>query len=562
MQLKGIPLEKTPFAPPHVKTPIKEHGLWEILFGDSVTLDNEAKPLPELPEPMKFRLKPEGAVLKGHLASDPKHAQYPSARYALRSYFPTPAGELAVVDFRDLFKSAGPAYPSQRYTVTSKEISKAVKDTGAVRSQQLTSGKLVAGDRVVPKDGALNPENFAIYLNSASDVSFRYAEQLSQIGKLEGFHVVAGGRNVNSEEKELKKGGYDNLSYLTADGGEAWVEDYGEPTLAGGRVCPAIFSDSGDQVPNWIAQGRQERFTAHGLDGHFAFHGAVNQGKFQPYCLAQGLAEKGSIRQALSYMEGGNIMPGTNANGDGFVLVGKDSFHVSRRLLEKQTGKQWSVEDTKRAIAADLGLKPENVHGIEQPGAFHLDMRMTQVAPGEFLLNDSVAACKQQIEWLKRDLADRTELSAEDRTKLEGKLEERSEAMLKQAKLMARYEALTAADLEGAGMKVHRAPGVFVDTSDPGRDVCNFFNVRHGTNESGERFTILMGSTPRHEAFFAPKLFEASGGEISRMHFLDPKVSQTTLDMMGGLKCRTKPEGELVSQALLNEPVRAQLTPA
>jgi len=55
---------------------------------------------------------------------------------------------------------------------------------------------------------------------------------------------------------------------------------------------------------------------------------------------------------------------------------------------------------------------------------------------------------------------------------------------------------------------------------------------------------------------------EASGGEISRLHFLDPKVSQTTLDMMGGLKCRTKPEGELVSGGLLENPARAQLTQA
>jgi len=482
--LKGIPLERTPLAPPQVKTPaLKEHGLWDMLFGDSVSLDNQAKPLPELPEPMRFRLGDSG-VLKGHLASDPKHAQYPSARYEIRSYFPTPSGQLAVVDFRDLFKSAAPAYPSQRYTVTSSQVSKAVRDTGAARQKQLSSGTLVAGDRVVPKDGTLNPETFAIYLGSPNDVSVRYAEQLSQIGRLEGFHLVAGAYNVDKMARQLKDRGYDNVSFLAAGGGEAWVEDYGEPTLAGGRVCPAIFADPGEWVANWISQGRKERFTPHGLDGRFAFHGAVNQGKFQPYCLAQGIAEKGALRQALSYLEGGNIMPGTRADGEGFVLIGKDSLHVTRRLLEQQTGKKWTVAETCQAIAADLGLKPENVHGIEQPGAFHLDMRMTQVAPGEFLLNDSVAACQQQLEWMKSDLAERTDLDAEQRTRLEGELAERSEAMLKQAKLMDRYEALSAADLEAAGMKVHRAPGVFVETSNPKRDVCNFFNVRHGTNES------------------------------------------------------------------------------
>lgn len=560
--LKGIPFEATGYAPPKPKGfKLKDIGV--DLGVDIVDLQRKA-PESELPEPMSFKL-PNGQTVKGHLGNDIQHSRYPSTRYMTRTYMQTESGQAAQIDFRDLLKTSSlPKFPAEHYTVTASEINYAIQQTGRERQQQLDSGVFTEGLRVVPKDHTLNPVDVHIHLNSDRDVSFRYAEQLSDIGQIEGFHLVAGARDPESMERQLKKLGHDNVSILNAPYGEAWVEDYSEPLLGGGRVTPAIFEDShySSLVSTSIREGRQQRFDKLGLDGAFAYHGAVNQGQYQRHALAEGLATNAPLRQGLSYMEGGNNYTGTRPNGDGYVLVGKDSFHVSKRLLEKQTGKPWSDTDVKKAIAADLGLKLENVVPVEQPNAFHLDMRMTSVAPGEFLLQDSVMAANQQIAWMKEDLASRTDLSDKDRAKHERAIEKRGNVMLENARKAKAYEDLTAADLVANGFGVHRIAGSFVDENRPDQDRANFFNARNGTNEQGERFTILMGGVPREEAFMAETFFKESNGTISHLHFLDPSVSRQTLDMMGGLKCRTKPGGDLVSQESIAQPVSGQLQTA
>ena len=533
-----------------------DKGLFDWVFG---------KPdpgTPASPEPLQFRLG--NTCLQGHWASDAKRNQYPTTRYEIRTFMPVgQEGKVATVDFQQLLDSNRiPSTPSQHYVVTQKQVDQALKQTGQEREQQLKNGA-VPGDRVVPKDATLNPTDVTMYLRSTSDVSTRYAQQLSRIGELEGFHVVAGiGGSYNSFKSALD--GYSNVSLMEVPHGEVWVEDYSEPSLGGGQITPAIFEDgySGGLVSEAIREGRAERYKGTGLDGVFAYHGAVNQGKFQQTALARGTVTKGPLRQALSYLEGGNIFTGSRANGEGYVLVGKDSFHVTKKLLEKQTGRDWSEAEVSKVIAADLGLDVKNVVPIEQPGAFHLDMRLTAVAPGEIMLNDSKAACEQQLSWMKESVAQALKsgtLSQSQADKQLRKIDRQAEGMREQAEKMAPYEELTAKDLKQAGFTVHRVGGSFVDPSKPDRDTANYFNARHFTNEQGERISVMMGGQPHEEAFMAQKFFEFSHGTVSRLHFLDPTVTQKTLDLWGGLKCRTKPEGDLISQQQLVHPGQAQL---
>jgi hypothetical protein len=538
-----------------------DKGLLDWVFGGGKS--DEA---PVLPEPRQFKLG--NATINGHLASDPQHANYPSSRYEIRTFMPVAGGEVASIDFKQLLETVKVApMPSKTYVVTRDQVQAAIDSTSAERQQQLDDpSKLHDGNRVVPKDATLNPTEVTMYLRSRGDVSTRYVEQMSQIGKIEGFHMVAGigAGQTGGYQQELK--GYDNISLMEVPHGEVWVEDYSEPTLGGGQVTPAIFDDSwGSLIKNAITEGREQRFSKLGLDGAFAYHGAVNQGKFQQTALARGIAEQGPLRQALSYMEGGNNYTGTRPNGEGFILVGKDSWHVSKKLLEKQTGREWSDAEVAKVIAADTGLKTENVIPVEQPAAFHLDMRMTAIAPGEFILNDSVMACEQQLSWMREDVQNKLakgEISQDDATRANKAIDRQAKGMMEQAKRMKPYEDLTAQDLEGAGMKVHRIGGSFVDPSKPTRDTANYFNARHFTNEQGERISVLMGGKSREEAYMAQKLVELTGGDISRIHFLDPSVTQSTLDLWGGLKCRTKPEGDLVSQALIADPNQAALLSA
>ena len=578
--LKGIPYAHPSHAKPvHLKEELTESeeggrvsiqdvgidrsndtdkGIMDWIFGP------KQQEKPTLPEPMQFKLG--NASLAGHLAGDIKHGEYPSAHYEIRTFMPTGDGQIASVNFEQLLEATRiPSPPSQHYVVTNKEVQKAIDDTGAVREKQLKTGA-VAGDRVVPKDATLNPTDISMYMRSTSDVSTRYAQQLSKIGQIEGFHVVAGiGGSLGSFQSTLK--GYDNISLMEIPHGEVWMEDYSEPSLNKGQITPAIFDDSysGGLVHEAITEGRKQRFKGTGLDGKFAYHGAVNQGKYQQAALARGTITKGPLRQALSYLEGGNIYTGSRQNGEGYVLVGKDSFHVTKKLLEKQTGKDWSDAEIKKVIAADLGLDAKNVVPIEQPGAFHLDMRLTAVAPGEIMLNDSRAACEQQLTWARDAVASALkngEISQKQADKQLAKIEDRAVGMREQAEKMVPYEEMTANDLKAAGFTVHRVGGSFVDPDQPGRDTANYFNARHFTNENGERISVLMGGQAHEEAFMAQKIFDMAHGTISRIHFLDPSVTQKTLDLWGGLKCRTKPEGDLISQEQLQSPAHASLQTA
>ena len=517
-----------------------------------------------------------GGTIKGHLASDPEHASYPSSHYEIRTYMPVDGGQVAAVDFRELLdKVRIPSTPSQRYVVSGEQIDAIVEKSDAERTARLSNPTAsINATRVVPKDGSLNPTDIDIYVRNSTDVSAKFVTELGSIGEIEGFHMVAGVPSHGGDElaRNLDRAGAKNVSIVEHPNGEAWVEDYGEPVLGGGRLTPAIFDDkNGAWSREAIREGRAERYKKAGPGGkdivdNNSYHGAVNYGKFQRAHLAEGIAEgQTDLRQAVSYIEGGNTMTGSLPNGEGYALVGADSFHVTKRLVEKQTGKTFSDDDVRKIIAADFGIKAENVHSIEQPGTFHIDMRLTPIGPGEILLNDSVAAAKQQATWRTEDLENQAVANGWSASKLadaKKKLKTQTDAIMEQAQYMKVLEDLTARDLQAVGFKVDRLGGAFVDPNRPIQDNTNYFNARHGTNESGERFTVMMGGTPREEAYVATHLFNDFHAPISHLHFLDPAQTRRTLDLQGGLKCRTKPEGNLVNGELLTHPERRELVSA
>jgi hypothetical protein len=358
--------------------------------------------------------------------------------------------------------------------------------------------------------------------------------------------------------KEVKEQQIENISFTSIPQGEVWVEDYGEPLLQKGWTTPAIFE--GDWLASSIAEDRQKRMKA---DTTFSEQGQVHLSQLQYASLAKAGAQKGIAHQALSYLEGGNIFLGSRANGDAYALIGRDSLAITRELLTRQSGGEVSDQKVLEVIAADLGVPVEGVFPVEQPGEFHLDMRMMPIAPGEYALNDARAAADQQIAWLKEQLslavAD-PNLSKEDVQGLKADFKERAKNLRGEARARAVFEALARKDLEAAGMKVHSLAGVFVDPDQPTRDTSNFFNARHGVNEQGERFSIFMGGTPEEEAYVAEKLLKGTDAQISRLHFLDPAQTEETLGLFGGLKCRTKPDGELVSSQFLKSPNLGRLS--
>lgn len=398
---------------------------------------------------------------------------------------------------------------------------------------------------VVPKDASVNPEAFVMAYDQNDEASFGYIAGMAAVGQVEGFRVLARCEPTLADDlqKLLSQDAPEvagNVTVLPSFGvQDVWTEDHGEYTTDGGAVLvPAMAS--GTELYTTLALGRlkrlypevdlaeiKEKLTQHNLDEHleaypmatFPYHGMVQQLRTNEGMLGGVLvAGVPKYRMAVSYVEGGNFLPGRKPDGTPFALVGKDSVAVTETILENDRKKRPDDRQILEVIANDYGLKAGEVIPVEQPGDFHIDMSMTLAAPGQVLLNDSMAVFEQQIKWV----TDPEELQTLENT----------------AKFMAEMEALSERDLKAAGLDVHRFAGVFPPSS--GNPAMNFFNIRQGVNEEGERFAVLMGGTSELEDQVARTLLHEIPTGYKRIHFLPSELTGKSLELFGGLKCRTK----------------------
>lgn len=502
-----------------------------------------------------------GELLRGHQPQSQQLAEQP-----LRTYAATDTGEVALLSFDDLLAQAPPRPPARPGS---------------------------GGPEAVPKDASINLEN--VVLDSGSP---GFIKQMSLIGLVEGFHVVA--RTVPGISgfmlaQQLSEVEASNVTQVEAGGThQVWMEDYGEFNLSGGLYVPTSTDDSlisesilRDRIERYYpgAQGAEEisdwklRST---VDRRFPLadygrHGAVNSGDYQEIYKNLGKEMGRQVKTSRSYLEGGNVLTGTLTDGSGYALVGRDSLAVTRAVLDAGSGTEVSQQQALDIVAADLGLRAANVHPVEQGGAFHIDMHLTAVAPGTVVLNDAEKAFMLQEAWLREDhQAERPADLAPDAGLLSRwghsikmrlwrgrgqKLERQLEAMQQAAGERAARENEVLVDLRAAGLKVHRLAGCFVYPDNPTRDASNFLNARFGVNEQGQRFYIGLGGEARQEAYVAKEMMRNLDLGLCRMHFLDPELTAPTLALEGGIKCRTKTEGQKVSPEALNQPAAPTLKP-
>ena len=172
-----------------------------------------------LADPLQFKLPTHKGLVAGHLASDPKHAHYESTQYPLRTYMVTDDNQVAAVDFRQVFDQARlPAYPSKSYKINSKELDKVVEQAVEKRQHQLGDlDNLISVPRATPKDSSLNPTTVTLFTRSFSEVSGVYAQQLAQVGQVEGFHIslASDPASVKRLSKEAKEKQIENISFLS-----------------------------------------------------------------------------------------------------------------------------------------------------------------------------------------------------------------------------------------------------------------------------------------------------------------------------------------------------------
>jgi hypothetical protein len=479
----------------------------------------------DLSEPEKFPQLGGRVAISGHCLSDPQHSQYPSSRYEIRCYAPSGQGQVHSLSFEELV--AAQRRPFQR------EFSFEVQgDAGTASRARVKEGSLA------PKDHSLMVESMDM-IYEGWGVNQRYFRQLTEIGQIEQFQVrgMLKPEGLKIAEENLTSAGYNNFNLHPSSSLALWLEDYSEPLLGGGRVVPASFALEGKTVAQVIEESRQERLGPLGLQGGFSKQGSVNSGKYQQVGGALGQVYNEPVYQADSYIEGGNLISGRRPDGTPYVLVGQDSLALTRELLTSKLGRPPSEQEVRQTVAQDYGVKAEHIFGVEQPGEFHLDMRMTPIAPGVIALQDSALAARMQAKWIREELG---ETMTED-------WNQEVEAMIGAGDQAARYEALARQDLERAGLKVVPLAGAFRNMDNLKVDGANFFNARHGTNSEGEKFTIMMGGTSKQENYIADYLLGQGHLQADRLYFMDPEQNHEVLPQQGGLKCRTKTNGRLVS---------------
>ncbi len=236
----------------------------------------------------------------------------------------------------------------------------------------------------------------------------------------------------------------------------------------------------------------------------------------------------------LTYNEGGNTLIGQRGNQP-YVIIGLDSYAVSKKLMEKDIGRTLSEEEVRLAFAIDYGVLKENVFFVEQPGDFHLDMSMAIVGENTILLNDSVQAyemfVEEQQKWKEEYLIANPEYSKA----IEGKIEQtRRESVVRK-----RMEDMTASQLGRLGFKVIRVPGKFNYINRV--PAMNLFNMVTAQAPSRENIVVMLGCvSQKYQEMFSEIITTHCDRKIDRFHFLDLQSSQESLTRFGGIACRTK----------------------
>jgi hypothetical protein len=503
-------------------------------------------------------------------ANDPEFTERPdelTGHEKLRVYEADELGVLRPVAIENLPKLRLPSVTFGS-SVDVGELESAIDAAEANRKRRLSSSSHVNNGVPRAEDGSLGVVAFHMALLGDDRTSYEYPMQLGGIGQIEGFRVLLRTTAAAAMDlRELKKSGNPGLSNVELLGipgfGDFWSEDQGELDAQANVSVPAHIADV-DAMSEAMVRSRVRRLYPAARPSAdyetlkrelpenyplaaFSVAGNVARGGTRVALASVAVARTSKLRVNLSYVEGGNMLVGRLESGEPYALVGRDNIESTRYVLETDLGHKVTDDDIHAAIASDVGVAPERLYPVEEPGDFHLDMRMALFGPGTVLLDDSRAAVDAQLKWERDDYeakhpgpdatGDAKAIWAEETQRFEMRRKNLETYVARQTQ----FEAMVLHDLEKTPLKVGRVAAVYANSRWPGEQEINFINAESGTNAKGERFYIALGAHARAEKAFAASM-RAIGG-LSRLYFLDRNLTPKTLEARGGIGCRVKAEG-------------------
>ena len=402
------------------------------------------------------------------------------------------------------------------------------------RERRLTLDGAPIPALTMPEDGSYRVRRWSVTVDPSREMDVAMLRSLREIAKSEGFEVVATVPPAKAQKlREVLTD--EELETVRLEGYDAespWTEDDREYATDGSVRVPARWLGPESSVTASIERAQVEGRAARGVpQDALGLQGVVGQSDIQRDAAVAAVADGRPLRENLSYAEGGNVLRGTDAKGAPYAIVGRDTVALTQQRLAEDLGRTIEEEEAVAAIGHDLGLRPEQVHLVEQPGSLHVDMAMLPLRDGRIIVNDSRAAATLQAQWLREDAGGHSSL-----------VERQIEELHRTAALRAGLEDRAASDLEAAGFRVLRMPAVFPSTA-PGKPPMNFLNTESGVGSDGRSFLVMLGGDRRAQHYVAEFLTNEVPSGVDRLYFLPERVSDN-LRADGGLNCRVKGEGD------------------
>lgn len=359
-------------------------------------------------------------------------------------------------------------------------------------------------------------------------------QEIQIVGLMEGFTVQAGVPDKTTLDRFKKSVGNtpNALPFVEApQNHNLFLEDLLSSSNKNVvNVLPKLPYGPGDSEKreSYDAWMRRDWATRHGgsTEGADTFNEQKGADGGRETAFSHAAQAGKQARVTYGYCEGGNQLSGTMQDGRKYAVVGKNCVGTTQYALKHELGIEIDSATAGLLISKDLGLPRAQVHFVEQPAMYHLDMAMVPAQRGVIWLNDSKAAAQHELAFVDNAVKHGAEAPPDEVLKRFA-----SDAIARD-----QLESQTEQELKAAGLTVKRVPGlVYSVGSLSGYPIHSMLNGEMGTNGKGQGFFVTAGADQASEMNFLESIKDSS--ESLRVYFLDRRTSAQLSQLGSGVGC-------------------------